>query len=84
MAWIKFYQGQSAVNTRYLVSAKTVGREDHCQILFKDCNGDEYRSDFFNSFPKAEEAIRKFLSTAVTEEEGPLAFIYEGVRNREA
>jgi len=69
MAWIKFYQGQSAVNTKFLVSASVHGREDHCQVLFKDCNGDKYSSKYCTSFSEAEALIRNFLVEAVEDED---------------
>lgn len=60
-AWMTFNQGQTIVNVRHIVSARVSGKEDKCQVVFKDTNGDEYNSEYCQSFDQAKKVIDKFI-----------------------
>jgi hypothetical protein len=69
MAWLKFYEGQSAVNGDFIVSISVRGREDRCQVITKDILGEEHPSKYFKSFSDAEQAVQELIDALI---EGPV------------
>jgi hypothetical protein len=63
------YEGQSRVRLSHIVSMHVQGREDCCQIAIKDSNGDEYLSQYFQSFQSAIDSMNK-LSREIGQESG--------------
>lgn len=55
--FMRFSQGQVAVNIDHVVSIRIRGREDQCQIVVTDIRGEEYNSAFCKSFAEAQKSM---------------------------